>query len=246
MHGAFLNIDSEKMSKSLGNFFTIREVLKKFDAEVIRLFILRAHYRSQLHYSDGHLDDARASLLRLYNALGAGEGATLAAATAGVTADDELVAKFTARFTDAMNDDFNTPIAVSVLFEMATELNRTPSAGLQAELRRLAGILGLLGRDPAQVKQVGLRGTESLADAAAASSAVRSATGIAAGRATVSGVAASVDADPFHQQIEQRIAERAGAKKAKDFATADRVRDELLAQGIVLEDTPKGTVWRRA
>ena len=251
MHNGFVRVDNEKMSKSLGNFFTIREVLKKFDAEVIRLFILRAHYRSQLHYADVHLDDARASLLRLYNALGSSAaaaagafastvpvaraktkvGAYTEAKVDGSTAtsvSQDAVSVFTRRFTDAMNDDFNTPIAVSVLFEMATELNRTPNGALQAELHRLAGILGLLGRDPVVVKQSGLRGSEVI-DAAVTAS-----------------VEGTVTADPMQGQVEQRIAERAAAKKAKDFATADRVRAELLAQGIVLEDSPKGTVWRRA
>ena len=229
MHNGFVRVDNEKMSKSLGNFFTIREVLKKFDAEVIRLFILRAHYRSQLHYADVHLDDARASLLRLYNALGnSAATATSVSATTMSFVFRGPIEVFTRRFTDAMNDDFNTPIAVSVLFEMATELNRTPNGLLEAELRRLAGILGLLERDPISVKQSGMRGNEVIAAAVATS---------------VDGPTAT---DPLQQQVEQRIAERSAAKKAKDFATADRVRAELLAQGIVLEDTPKGTVWRRA
>ncbi|KVE33787.1 cysteine--tRNA ligase [Burkholderia sp. TSV86] len=139
MHNGFVQVDSEKMSKSLGNFFTIREVLEKFDAEVVRFFILRAHYRSPLNYSDVHLDDARASLTRLYTALKdvTPDGAALD------WHDDHA-----RRFTAAMNDDFNTPVAVAVLFELATEVNRSRDPALARQLRRLAGVLGLLGREP--------------------------------------------------------------------------------------------------
>ncbi|SMG00932.1 cysteine--tRNA ligase [Burkholderia singularis] len=139
MHNGFVQVDSEKMSKSLGNFFTIREVLEKFDAEVVRFFILRAHYRSPLNYSDVHLDDARASLTRLYTAL------------KDVTPDDAALDwhdDYARRFTAAMNDDFNTPVAVAVLFELATEVNRSRDPALARQLRRLAGVLGLLGREP--------------------------------------------------------------------------------------------------
>ena len=211
MHNGFVRVDDEKMSKSLGNFFTIREVLRKFDAEVVRLFILRAHYRSPLNYSDAHLEDARASLLRLYNALspefqGGGEPAAI---------DWNLA--YEQRFREAMDDDFNTPVALSVLFEMATELNRSRDPALEARLRALAGVLGLLGRAPDEARRSGLLGS----DAALA--------------------AAIGDA-----QIEQAVAARSAAKKARDFAQADRIRAELLEQGVVLEDGPGGTTWRRA
>ncbi len=123
MHNGFVRVDNEKMSKSLGNFFTIREVLKKFDPEVVRLFILRAHYRSPLNYSDAHLEDARNSLLRLYNALGEGRS------DPGAFASLDPQAPAVRRFREAMEDDFNTPVALSVLFDLAGELNRGSRSG---------------------------------------------------------------------------------------------------------------------
>jgi cysteinyl-tRNA synthetase len=211
MHNGFVRVDDEKMSKSLGNFFTIREVLKKFDAEVVRLFILRAHYRSPLNYSDAHLEDARASLLRLYNALTEGFGGGASAANIDWTQGHA------ARFRDAMDDDFNTPEALAVLFDLATELNRGGDPAVEALLRALAGVLGLLAKDVGEARRSGLLGAD------------------AAQGARVS------DA-----QIDALIAARGAAKKAKNFAEADRIRAELLEQGIVLEDTAAGTVWRRA
>jgi cysteinyl-tRNA synthetase len=139
MHNGYVQIDNEKMSKSLGNFFTIREVLEKFDAEVVRFFIARAHYRSPLNYSDVHIEDARGALTRLYTAL------------KDVEPDDQPLdwnEPNAERFQSAMNDDFNTPVAVSVLFDLATEVNRTRDAALARQLKQLAGVLGLLGREP--------------------------------------------------------------------------------------------------
>ncbi len=144
MHNGFVRVDDEKMSKSLGNFFTIREVLKQYDAEVVRFFILRAHYRSQLNYSDAHLDDARGALTRLYTALKA-----VAPQPTAIDWNEPHAAKFRA----AMDDDFNTPEALAVLFELANEVNKTRSAPLAGLLKALAGLLGLLERDAAQFLQ---------------------------------------------------------------------------------------------
>jgi len=144
MHNGFVQIDSEKMSKSLGNFFTIREVLEKFDAEVVRFFILRAHYRSPLNYSDAHIDDARGALTRLYTALKeiAGDGGEL-----------DWHEAHALRFKDAMNDDFNSSLAISVLFELAAEVNRTADTVLARQLQKLGAVLGLLQRTPREFLQ---------------------------------------------------------------------------------------------
>src|SRR5690606_7076489 len=137
MHNGFVRVDDEKMSKSLGNFFTIREVLQQFDAEVLRLFILRAHYRSPLNHSDAHLEDARLALLRLYGALAAAPDRDDADQTPVDWSDP-----WAARFRDAMNDDFNTPVALAVLFELAAEVNRSRTPALERLLRTLGGTLG--------------------------------------------------------------------------------------------------------
>jgi cysteinyl-tRNA synthetase len=157
MHNGFVNVDKEKMSKSLGNFFTIREVLKKYDAEVVRFFILRAHYRSPLNYSDAHLDDAKGALTRLYTAL---KNISVAE---GTTVDwSETHAQ---RFKAVMDDDFNTPEAVAVLFDLANEVNKSNSLQLAAQLKAIGGVLGLLQRDPVEFLQGGATAGE-LDDAA--------------------------------------------------------------------------------
>jgi cysteinyl-tRNA synthetase len=199
MHNGFVRVDDEKMSKSLGNFFTIREVLKKYDAEVVRFFILRAHYRSPLNYSDAHLDDARQALSRLYTAL---KGCSEEAAVDW--AEDHAV-----QFKAALDDDFGTPEAMAVLFDLATEVNRG-NAGLAGQLKALGGVLGLLQRDPQEFLQAAPEGGMS------------------------------------NEEIETKVVARAAAKKAKNFAESDRLRDELKAAGIVLEDSAQGTTWRRA
>jgi cysteinyl-tRNA synthetase len=146
MHNGFINVDNVKMSKSLDNFFTIREVLKLYAPEVVRFFVVRSHYRSALNFSDAHLDDARASLKRLYTALHA-------VAPSDVTIDWQEV--FAARFKAAMDEDFGTPEAVAVLFELAAEVNRTQSAQLSGLLKALGGVLGLLQSHPQDFLQAG-------------------------------------------------------------------------------------------
>ena len=200
MHNGFVNIDNEKMSKSLGNFFTIRDVLNKFDAETIRFFVVRAHYRSPLNYSDVHLEDARASLKRLYTALD-----LVAPAAYPVTATIDYSNEYAARFKAAMDQDFATSEAVAVLFELAAEVNRNKSHELSSLLKALGATLGILQGSPKAFLQSGVQ----LDDAA----------------------------------IQTKIAERAAAKAAKNFALADQIRQDLTALGIVLKDSPQGTTW---
>ena len=162
MHNGFVRVDNEKMSKSLGNFFTIRDVLKKYDAEVVRFFILRAHYRSPLNYSDQHLDDAKGALTRLYTAL-----KNLPSPANGAGGEGVVVwnTHHAARFKSAMDDDFNTPEAVAELFDLANEVNRNQSVEAATQLKAMAGMLGLLQRDPQEFLQ-GDAGEGGLDDAA--------------------------------------------------------------------------------
>jgi cysteinyl-tRNA synthetase len=194
MHNGFVRVDDEKMSKSLGNFFTIRTVLEKYDAEVVRYFILRAHYRSPLNYSDKHLDDAKASLTRLYTALRSRKVST------NIIDWNHPQAQ---RFKEAMDDDFNTSEAVAVLFDLA-KIKTDESINL---LKNLGAVMGILQRNADEFMQ----GETSEA----------------------------LDVDAM-------IVARIEAKKAKNFAEADRIRKELAEAGIILEDTPQGTTWRRA
>jgi cysteinyl-tRNA synthetase len=208
IHNGFVQVDEEKMSKSLGNFFTVREILQRYRPEEIRYFILSSHYRSPLNYSDDNLDKARGALQRLYTAL----RDSVINDTAGLETDYEE------RFRMAMNDDFNTPEALAVLFDLARTLNRareqdsSDASRLANTLSKLAGRLGILQADPESY----LRGRQD------------------------AGAQGSSDAD-----IEALIARREQARTDRDWGEADRIRDELTGLGIVLEDAGSGTKWRR-
>ena len=212
IHNGFVRVDDEKMSKSLGNFFTVREILKNYRAEEVRYFILASHYRSPLNYSQENLDNGKAALTRLYTTL---RGLTPAAST------DPACEAYRQAFHDAMDDDFNTPEAIAVLFELARDINRKRDSDrdsanvLAACLCRLGGILGLLQADPESY----LRET------------------LPASGDTAAGMSA--------EDVEAMIARRLTARKEKNWAEADRIRDELEAAGIVLEDSATGTSWRR-
>jgi cysteinyl-tRNA synthetase len=199
MHNGFVRVDSTKMSKSLGNFFTVRDVLKTFDAEVVRFFVVRAHYRSPLNYSDAILEDARQGLTRLYTALKGFRGA-------GNIDWNEPHAR---RFRAAMDDDFNSAEAVAELHLLANEsLKGREEAASQ--LKGLGAVLGLLQRDPQSFLQAGTGG------------------------------------GPADAEIRQKIDARLAARKSRNYAEADRIRKDLESSGIVLEDGPQGTTWRRA
>ena len=205
MHNGFVRIDEEKMSKSLDNFFTVREVLKTYRPEIIRFFILSSHYRSPLNYSNEQLDDAKAALTRLYTALRGIEIKSV-----------ESDAEYKKRFADAMDDDFNTPVAFAVLFDLTRELNshkddKTKATILATTLKELAAVLGILQDEPENF----LKGTK---------------------------IQGGLSEDKISQQIQARIE----AKKNKNWAQADQIRDELKEQGVILEDAPSGeTTWRR-
>ena len=198
MHNEFLQVRSEKMSKSLGNFFVIRDVLKHYDAEVVRFFLLRAHYRTPMNYTDANLEDAKQSLARLYTALRDHPGPARPA---------DWAEPHAARFREAMNDDFGTPEAIAELHQLANRAFQADAAAA-AELKALGAILGLLQRDPREFLQAAPAGVSE-------------------------------------QWIGERIGARRAARERKDFAEADRIRQELLERGIVVEDKGGTTTWRR-
>ncbi len=207
MHNGFVRINEEKMSKSLGNFFTVRDVLKQYRPEVVRFFVMSSHYRSPLNYSDEQLDDAGAALTRLYTALRGVE-----------CVPKNIKTHYSERFKQAMDDDFNTPIAVAVLFDMARDLNKEKNnnnelaSQLAAELKELANVLGILQDAPESFLQAG--------------DAVQ-------------------DGGLSEHDIAEFIKQRLLAKQNKEWALADKIRDDLKQQGIVLEDVATGTNWRR-
>ncbi|OYV80232.1 MAG: cysteine--tRNA ligase [Ferrovum sp. 37-45-19] len=205
LHNGFLRVNDEKMSKSLGNFFTIEEVLKVFHPEVVRFFLLRGHYRSPLNYTDQHLNDAKAALTTLYTAL---RGQQLHIPDSIDWHNDHA-----RHFQEAMNDDLNTSEAVAVLFHLAREFNRTQESGYLILLKQLSSILGLLTQEPDHWLQQGNQGNDS---------------------------------DSYtDEQIIQAMDERKRARLEKNYQRSDEIRDELLAKGIILEDSPSGTSWRR-
>jgi cysteinyl-tRNA synthetase len=212
MHNGFVRIDDEKMSKSLGNFFTVREILKLYKGEEIRYFVLASHYRSPLNYSDQLLDAARASLTRLYNALRGLGLDGLDVPDTICTEGDEYIKRFNA----AMDDDFNTPEAIAVLFDLANQVNRSrdidieKATGYASVLKKLANVIGLLESDPEAYLH--------------------------------SSAGGGVDA----KQIETLIQSRLEARANKDWVEADRIRDELTEMGVELEDKEGKTIWRRS
>lgn len=197
-------VDKEKMSKSLNNFFTIRDVLAHYDASTVRYFLLSGHYRSQLNYSEDNLKQAKAALERLYTAL---KGLDLSVEAAPAS-------EYVAKFKEAMDDDFNTPEAYSVLFDMAREINRlkvddlAAASALGVSMKQLGDVLGILEQD-------------------------------------VDGFFKGEGSDDEVAQIEALIAERNRARTEKDWAAADVARDGLNALGVILEDGPEGTTWRK-
>ncbi|WIX04432.1 cysteine--tRNA ligase [Pseudomonas sp. AR5] len=205
MHAGAVRVDGEKMSKSLGNFFTIREVLEKYHPEVVRYLLVSSHYRSPINYSEDSLREAKGALERFYNGL---KGLPEATPAGGET--------FVERFGAAMDDDFNSPEACAVLFDMVREVNRLresdvqAAAALAARLKELAGVLGVLQLEPEAFLQAGAAG--------------------------------KVDAG----EVEALIAARLAARAEKNWAESDRIRDQLGAMGVVLEDGKGGTTWRLA
>ncbi|MEQ5814753.1 cysteine--tRNA ligase [Marinobacter sp. NFXS11] len=208
MHAGAIRVNKEKMSKSLGNFFTIREIMETYPAEVVRYFLVSSHYRSQVDYSEENLAEAGRTLTRLYHAL---RGVVPAKASNVPESEHDQ------RFAEAMDDDFNTAGAIAVLHAVANEINQHRRDGLEDDAKqsasilvRLGGVLGLLQQDPEAFFQADTGGELSAED------------------------------------IEALIQARADARKAKNFAEADRIRDELLEKGIILDDSREGTTWRKA
>jgi cysteinyl-tRNA synthetase len=205
MHNGFVRVNDEKMSKSLSNFFTVREILARYQPEVVRFFILRAHYRSPLNYSDLYLEDAKRALDRLYTALKSVD-------VGQVPTEIDWHETHSARFKNAMDDDFNTSEAVAVLFDLANEANKSASSKSIATMKALGGVLGLLQQDPQQYFQE----------------------------------ASAADGVFTPKHIEEMIQQRLLARANKNYREADRIRNELTSASIILEDTAKGTTWRRS
>lgn len=209
MHAGAVRVDGEKMSKSLGNFFTIRDVLEKYNPEVVRYLIISSHYRSPINYSEENLIEARGGLERFYTALRDYADAPLLSLAEMQSSD------YYGRFVNAMNDDFNTRVALAAMYDLVRDLNTASSAAdvkaeqLASELKTLGNILGLLQQDPEAFLQAGAAGEISA------------------------------------EEVEALIAERTQAKQEKNYARSDEIREQLKAQGVLLEDSREGTSWRR-
>ncbi len=236
MHNGFVNINSEKMSKSLGNFFTIRDILERYDSEVLRFFLLSAHYRSPIDFSDQNLADADAGLARIYSALAAmdetiaekyaGRGETAELLNDAALELQEKLAKLLDRFCEAMDDDFNTALAIANMFDLVRSLNRVLAdktavnkavlalfSQVKSAVAAIAGVLGVMDSVPADY-QARLKSRKSS------------------------------DLDIDVAEVESMVAERTIARKSKDFRRSDELRDLLLARGVELLDGPSGTEWK--
>ena len=213
MHNAFLKIDGEKMSKSLGNFFTIRDIGKKYPLQVIRFFMLSAHYRSPLNFSDTLVESSKASLERILNAMSRLEDAMKSAEDKEPTAEEKEILSqmkdYVTKYEKTMEDDLNTADAISVIFEMVKVANSNiSSSNAKAVVEDVYETIGKL--------------------------------------CDILGIITKVEAEILDQDIEALIEERQAARKAKNFARADEIRDTLAEQGIILEDTREGVKWKRA
>jgi cysteinyl-tRNA synthetase len=247
IHNGFVNVDNEKMSKSLGNFFTVSEVLKALrHPEVLRFFFLMSHYRGPINYSLDQLEQADAALRGIYTAL------------RDVPQAPAVETEFTERFREVMDDDLNTPEAIAVLQRMTREINLAKDTGkerkaaaLSAELRSLASVLGIITLEPEQwfrLAKPAMPGgaTNHVATPEAGSLEGQGEAAVVSGGDASSG-ASSAGAGLSDADVEGLIAARIAARKAKDFAESDRIRDQLAAAGVIVEDKPGGkSTWRRA
>ena len=213
LHSAYINVNNQKMSKSLNNFFTAREVLAEYDADVIRFFMLSAHYRIQINFSKDLLDSAKASVERLYNAVANLENLLDEVSSETMTEEEakylESLDKYRQKYIEKMDDDFNTADAITVLFELSKDLNTNVTIDSSKELvTKSLELMRELGK-PLGMLQKTTKGS-------------------------------------LEDEVEALIEQRQQARKNRDFALADKIRDDLKARGIVLEDTPQGVRWKKA
>jgi len=246
IHNGFVNVDNEKMSKSLGNFFTVREVLPKLrHPEVLRFFFLQSHYRGPINYSFDQLEQADAALRGIYTAL------------RDVPVVPVTPSEYTERFNEVMDDDFNTPEAIAVIQRMTREINLAKDTGkerkavaLSAELRSLADVLGIITLQPEQwfrLAKPALPGasTQTITPEVGAPMAIGEAVRVSDAEAAAPAEVRPASLDDA--EVDRLVDARITARKAKDFAESDRIRDLLAAAGVIVEDKPGGkSTWRRA